>query len=221
MIVVDNIPETIHGVLNDFSTWFFTQDRSTFDYGNPKGYTLTKEQATSVDYLQEQQRKQLCGYPQQTWGVDMCDLTTFDLDVFYHELKKADCAVQQFLNARNCAIKMYYPAQGYIDWHTNSNAFGYNVLLTYSVTGDGAFLYQNPTTKEIVSIPDKQGWNMKVGVYDVAEGSPLWHAAYTNCERLTWGYILDELGWQNLVEECNIDTKPLAEMMGSLPTFRD
>lgn len=217
MIVVDNIPNEILGELNKFTDWFFQQDRSGFKI---KTFDMTLEQATSVEYLKNQQEKKLEGYPERACGLDFNNMTGFDTQTFYPQIAEIDTVIRNYICARNSAIKIYYPAGGYIDWHTNANAYGYNVLLTYSRTGEGAFLYQHPKTKEIVTLPDKPGWNMKVGLYDTHHGSPLWHAAWTGCERMTWGYILDDYGWANLVEEINMDLSPLIEMYGDLPDFK-
>lgn len=217
MIPVEKIPSELLKVLDSFSDWFFQQDRSAFDL---RGKTTNAEYYCSQEYLEKRQREGHSGYPDGAKGIDFQMMRGFDLEKFYPKIQEVDTAIKTFICSRRCALKMYYPADGFIDWHTNENAYGYNVLFTYSLTGDGAFLYQNPTTKEIVTIPDKQGWNMKVGLYDKHDGAPLWHAAWTNSERLTWGYILDELGWENLVEELELDTTPLQQMYGEMPSFR-
>lgn len=219
MIVVENIPEDILSELNDFTDWFFQQEgRKDFKI---REFDTPREEAISLAYLKQQQGKKLDGYPACAYGIDFNELTGFDVDKFYPHITEIDTTVRSFICAKHSAIKMYYPAGGYIDWHTNANAYGYNVLFTYSLTGEGAFLYQNPKTKEIVTLHDKPGWNMKVGLYDIHEGSPLWHAAWTDCERMTWGYILDERGWTNLVEEIDMDLTPLVEMYGNLPCFKN
>lgn len=218
MIVVDNIPEEILTELDKFTDWFFEQDRSAFKM---RDFEVPREEAISLKYLQEQQSKDLDGYPVCAYGLDMNDMAGFDVDKFYPHITEIDTTIRNFLCAKHSAIKMYYPAGGYIDWHTNANAYGYNVLLTYSHTGEGAFLYQNPKTKEIVELHDKKGWNMKVGLYDVHEGMPLWHAAWTDCERLTWGYILDDMGWANLCDEIDMDLTPFTEIYGDLPNFKN
>lgn len=217
MIVVDNIPEEILTELNTFTDWFFKQDRSKFKV---RDFEVPRERAISLEYLEEQQSKNLEGYPVCAYGLDFNDMVGFDVEKFYPQISEIDTTIRNYLCAKHSAIKMYYPAGGYIDWHHNANAFGYNVLLTYSRTGEGAFIYQHPKTKEIVELHDKPGWNMKVGLYDVRDGLPLWHAAWTDCERLTWGYILDEMGWANLVEEIDMDLSPFIDMYGDLPDFR-
>jgi hypothetical protein len=219
MIAIDVIPEEILEELNTFSDWFFQQDRSNFVMQRGEE-PITQQEAVSIEYLRRQQGKNLEGFPVCSDGIDFNSMKGFDLEKFYPAIRNADNAIKTFLGARSCALKMYYPAGGFIDWHTNANAFGYNVLFSYSVNGDGAFLYQNPKTKEVVTIHDHPGWNMKIGLYDVDGGNPLWHAAYTHCERLTWGYILDQRGWHSLVDELGVDLTPLEEMYSGLPDFK-
>jgi hypothetical protein len=219
MIIVENIPGDLLNSLNEFSDWFFKQDRTSFKM---KSVNVTRDQAMSLSYLHAQQQKgeSVDGYPESAEGLDLQYMQGYDLDKFYPAITKTDTDLRNFLGAKACALKMYYPAGGFIDWHTNANAYGYNVLFTYSTTGDGAFLFQHPITKEIVELHDKPGWNMKVGMYDKLGGYPLWHAAYTNCERLTWAYILDEIGWMNLVDDIDIDVSKLESIVGELKSFR-
>ena len=39
---------------------------------------------------------------------------------------------------------MWYPKDGYIAWHNNWNVPGYNVLFTYTETGNGYWRHINP-----------------------------------------------------------------------------
>lgn len=216
--MIDDVPADLLEDLNKMSTWFFEQDRSKFELKPSK---ITWQEGTSIEYLHKQQAKsEISGFPEAACGLDFnIVMEGYDLDTFRPKLIKADTALRSYLSGRSCALKMYYPAGGFIDWHTNANAYGFNVLLTYSLTGEGAFMYQHPLTKEIITLEDKPGWTMKVGMYDKPGGAPLWHCAYTQCERLNWGYILDERGWANLVEELNIDLAEMESIYGPLPSF--
>lgn len=78
--------------------------------------------------------------------------------------KKVD-KVGLFLGTPTNALVMAYPDNGYIGWHHNGNAPGYNILMTYSQDGDGNFSYWDSNKKEIVVMPDKPGWSVKVGYY--------------------------------------------------------
>jgi hypothetical protein len=219
MIAVENIPSELEEILYTFTDWFFKQDRSGFDI---KKQPITREEAISIEYLKTQQASDHEGFPVCSEGIDFNTMRGFDLDKFWPAISETDGAIKTYLGSRTNAIKIYYPAGGYIDWHHNGNAYGYNALFSYSETGDGAFMYQHPITKDIITIPDKKGWNMKIGVYDTHDGNPLWHAAYTNCARLTWGYILDQSGWDNLKEELGVDVSPIEQMLGgTMPSYKE
>ena len=108
------------------------------------------------------------------------------------------------LGVRNNALFMVYPPGGYISWHNNANASGYNVLLTWSEKGDGAWQHVNPKTGEIVTIPDVKGWQCKYGFYgqyDDGDEKLVYHCAYTNCWRMTIAFVYnrDEIG-RNMAE---------------------
>lgn len=220
MIMIENIPEDLLQDLNEFSTWFFAQNHSSLEFA---GKNLDYRDYVSAEALKQQQNKQLekFGYPKDARGIDFnSPESEYDFDIFQNKMVEYDMKFRSFLGAKYCALKMFYPEGGFIDWHTNANAFGYNVLLTYSKTGDGAFFYQHPITKEIVELHDKPGWTMKVGMYDKPGGAPLWHCAYTNCERLNWGYVMPDNGWENLVEELNINIEDMEAVYGPLPKLK-
>ncbi len=220
MIPVNSIPTDLLSSLTSFSDWFFQQDRGQLKLS---GMELDPNYFCSVEYLKNKQEEPHSGFPDNAKGVDMNIMGGYDVELYQPKILKLDTDIKNFICSRACALKMYYPAGGFIDWHTNENASGYNVLLTYSTTGKGAFMYQHPITKEIVNIPDKQGWNMKVGMYDRHDGTPLWHAAYTECERLTWAYILDQSGWDALVDDLSIDRSTIDNVYGKAeyrPTFK-
>ena len=105
------------------------------------------------------------------------------------------------------ALSAVYPANGYMSWHTNADAPGYNVLLTWSETGNGFFKYQDPITKEIVTMPDKPGWNCKVGYFGSYNETDkiFWHCCGTAELRITVAWIFPtleaSLSFQNKIRQ--------------------
>lgn len=87
-----------------------------------------------------------------------------------------------------------YPPKGFIGWHNNANAPGYNILFTWSETGNGWFKYLDQKTNQIVTIPDVKGWQCKMGYFgSYKETEKLcYHAAYTDCLRITVAYVFGE-----------------------------
>jgi hypothetical protein len=96
-----------------------------------------------------------------------------------------------FLGTRNNALCAYYPPDGYISWHTNWNAPGYNLIFTWSETGEGWFKYLDPKTKKIVHCQDQPGWQLKAGYFGhIREKDKIvYHAASTDCRRITVSFI--------------------------------
>lgn len=94
------------------------------------------------------------------------------------------------IGAHTSALLNYYPPGGFVGWHTNWNANCYQVLFTWSRTGDGYFRYWDLEKKEIVHIPDVPGWHCRhfyFGRMDEPEHH-CWHAAYAGCDRITLAY---------------------------------
>jgi hypothetical protein len=120
-------------------------------------------------------------------------------------LKLLDDRLIAWSGSRNNAVKMLYPKGGYMGWHTNANAPGYNIILSWSEKGTGFFRYQDPITKEFVDCMDTPGWTCKVGYFGrFSEPEKIiWHCANAaQEERVTLGYIIPHLGmWESMCED--------------------
>jgi len=111
-----------------------------------------------------------------------------------------------YIGSPSNALTMFYPEKGYIGWHHNGNAHGYNFLMTYSMDGDGYFKYYNQHTDEFTVLQDVPGWNFRFGYYPNIQHEPenvFWHTAYTEQPRLTIGWVVNNRNiWKSLIEEC-------------------
>jgi len=114
-----------------------------------------------------------------------------------------------FLGAKNNALFCYYPPGGYISWHNNWNASAYNLICSWSETGDGWFKYLDPKTREIVTIPDESGWQIKAGYFggQHEKDRVCYHAASTDCWRLTVSFI-----WNHMENSQNLQDDLLYEI---------
>lgn len=115
-----------------------------------------------------------------------------------------------YLGAQCCALNALYPDKGFIGWHTNANAQGYNLLFTYSHDGDGFFKYRDKDTGEIVTLPDRKGWSAKVGYYpsrtEEIRENQFWHCAYSNKKRITIAFVIpDKQMWELVIEHLQKD----------------
>ena len=117
------------------------------------------------------------------------------------------------LGIRRNALCVAYPPGGFIGWHNNANASSYNLIFTYSETGDGYWQHINPHTNEVETIPDVPGWQCKAAYFgSYSEHDPktlIYHTAKTNsCWRLTVSYIFDRTNkdwWEQAIEEIESD----------------
>lgn len=112
----------------------------------------------------------------------------------------------EYLSCRNNALNACYPPGGFISWHNNANAKGYNIIITYSETGDGWFDYWDTVKKERVRIQDVPGWQAKMTYFGPYDGDPdqiCYHAAYTDCYRITVAFVFAEADqfWEDVIED--------------------
>lgn len=125
------------------------------------------------------------GFPR---GACLCPLTESSA---YPE--KLIIRLQNTLGAQYKALAVVYPENGFIGWHHNGNAPGYNILFSYSSDGKGYFKYYDYLKDEIVYLHDKPGWNVKCGYYPDQHKEPnrvYWHAASTQSPRLSIAFVI-------------------------------
>ncbi len=189
----------LRAILDKFLNQLLAQDRSQYPYGRSD---ITPEYACGQEYLTHMQNKPVDGFPEKTLGVDLARHLPPNLK---NALKTLDEELLAWSGSRNNAVKMLYPKGGYMGWHHNANAPGYNILLSWSKDGKGYFRYQDPITKEIVTMQDTPGWTCKVGYYGPwhEKDKIYWHCANAEHEeRLTLGYIIPHRGmWEDMCED--------------------
>lgn len=203
----ENIKETLYG----FSDWFFAQDLSVLeDTNNWDGYKDPYRESISLEYMESLIAKgeDHVGYPESLGGVEIGvpTLRKQFMQDFSDPLKLVLFKMTELLSAKSNVLCAYYPEDGYIGWHNNWNASGYNMLFTFSETGDGYFMYRDPLTHEIVKMSDEKGaWTCKAGYYGGVEETDkhFWHAADSNGgRRLTFAYLIpDQTMWEMAIED--------------------
>lgn len=112
-----------------------------------------------------------------------------------HHLGDLNDRMMNFLSTKHNALCAIYPPGGFISWHNNANAPGYNLIFSYSESGSGWFDYVHPVTKEVIRCQDVPGeWTCKAayfGPYNEPT-SLLYHAASSEDDwRVTVSYIFD------------------------------
>ena len=103
--------------------------------------------------------------------------------------------LQSVLFTRFNALTSLYPPQGFISWHNNCNAPAYNLVFTWSETGDGQFMYLDTKTGDTVVMKDRKGWQCKAGYfgsYADVWTKRVYHSARTDCWRITVSFMFDQ-----------------------------
>lgn len=126
-------------------------------------------------------------FPEEQNIIDLEENTTIT--------KKINLLNHLFKGTHNVPFTAFYPPGGYITWHHNGNAHGYNLLFSYSSTGEGSFKYYNHSIKEVVDMKDSPDqWTAKImrfpKIQDVSE--LLWHNVQTSCHRISFALLLQE-----------------------------
>lgn len=204
-------------ILTEFSDWFFTRDNSDLDSFVGKNPNFKKisikemaDEATGDDYLKNALKDtEKYGFPNHSWGLELAfDSKYYDAPDVKDRAKKTNEKLMNFFGARTNALQMYYPSGGYIGWHNNSNAPGYNIVLSCNPGGDGYFAHYDHINDKYNIFEDQPGWNCKVGYFGKFTEPELvyWHCAKTKTPRLTMSYVIyDKNIWEDMVEDINYD----------------
>jgi len=141
------------------------------------------------------------GFPEVTYGNDLLDRS---VSPFFEEVFEIRQELGNILVSPNCAVMMYYPEGGFMSWHNNHNCPGYNILLSWTETGNGFFKYLNLENDSLVTMHDSPGWTAKVGYYGSNDEPDklYWHCAKAFEPRLTLGYVIpDKQMWEMMVDD--------------------
>lgn len=183
------------------------------------------EYATSLECIKSMNPETHDGFPPDSYGYDMNEPTIKRIlpslnpeerahaERFLEKSQWLDDTLGNILGYRFCALKMFYPENGYIAWHTNWNVPGYNAIFTWS-DGTGYWRHIDSTNeqpgsimadvdKNLVHLQDKDGWHVKLGYYGKKEehNRIVWHSAFGG-PRITLGFVVfDENIWDDIVEE--------------------
>ena len=78
-----------------------------------------------------------------------------------------------------------YEAGGYQGWHTNGNVLGQRLYVSWAEkeAQSGMKFYID---QQIIDSPDYAGWNIRLFT------PPVWHSVYSNCKRLSVGFIFKQ-----------------------------
>ncbi len=84
----------------------------------------------------------------------------------------------------------WYPPGSYMGWHTNSNAPGWRMYVTYcDDPGKSFFRYRDPRSHEIATSYDRR-WTVRL--FKVSANDLMWHSIYSDTNRYSFGYRIVE-----------------------------
>ncbi len=218
MQAISKISTELLEILTEFSDFFYSRDFSHLEQYISKNPALKDiavkdkgEEATSMQYLQQALADpKKYGYPRYSWGLEFnLDSVYFQDDELKAKAKETNNKLMNFFGARNNALQMFYPAGGYIGWHNNANAPGYNIVLSCNPGGDGEFEHWDHINNKLNVFKDEPGWNCKVGYFGSFNEPEkvYWHCARTRTPRLTFSYVIyDKNLWESMVDDINADS---------------
>jgi len=216
MLFTESISDELLDILMPYTEWFFAQNDHDIlagpeEFRAKRAGGLTWETATDEKYLEHIRSKgdKHIGFPETVVATDMSQMyrEPWFPSQHHHKQQELNSELIAFLGARNVAVHTYYPPGGFMGWHTNHNATGYNILLTYNpVEGGGFFRWYDYVNDEILTLPDPVGWSCKVGYYgtypEKDSGNMIYHCCGNTEKRLTFGYIVPHLDiWQSMIED--------------------
>jgi hypothetical protein len=224
MLVVSKINPDLYNIISTFSDFFFNRDISHLEPLIGSNAKMKKvsikemaEEATSEEYLQKAIAANPLdyGFPRHSWGLELVQDKSFIEDSELIDVsQKVNDKLMNFFGARFNALQMYYPAGGYIGWHTNCNAKGYNIVMSCNPGADGYFVHYDHNEKKYNYFYDKAGWNIKAGYFgsDLEPEKMYWHAAKTNTPRVTLSYIIDNKNmWMDMMDDIEMDKEFISE----------
>mgnify|MGYP001171631417 CR=1 FL=1 len=190
----------IINLLNGWSSWFDNLDKSLLKLdGKPD----EDDYYTEEEYFKTIDQEKHVGFPEKKYGVDVAMPDTTKLNL-RERIRQIDSDFNNVLSAKCCAVKMYYPKGGYMGWHNNHNASGYNILFSHTKNGKGYFRYKDPITLQTITMHDTPGWTAKVGYYGMLseKNKIYWHCARAYEDRLTLGFVVPNKDfWEMMIED--------------------
>ncbi len=192
--------EELIELLENIKNWF---DLKNKDDVKLNGKVDKDEYYTSEEYFKNINQEKHIGYPEVALGMDLNNVDSTPLD-WREEIRNFDNKMKSILSSPNCAVKMYYPKGGYMSWHNNHNASGFNILLSHTENGNGFFRYKDPQTKETITMNDEPGWTAKVGYFgsNKEKDKIFWHCARAYEDRLTLGFVIPNQNmWEMMCDD--------------------
>ena len=141
-------------------------------------------------YEMLERQEEHVGFPEEGYGFQVSHGAKMRPDIFEPLKLHTKNELVRLFGANNNSLTSYYPPKGFVGWHTNWNAYGYQMILTWSRSGDGYFTYYDKLRDDFIKHEDKAGWQARwyrFGRKDEPDHH-CWHAAWTECPRFTLAF---------------------------------
>jgi len=186
-------------ILNNFKDEILSNDLSKLNF-RQRNATKDNHYFSSIDLLNDLKNQEMIDHTKNAKLVNIDNTflkeinSKLDADLDEWDEQKGYIVPKSSVRKKmfdQKVLGVIYPPSGYMSWHTNSDDFGHNVLLTWSENGNGFFRYQDPITKKIVTMQDKPGWNCKVGYFGkhTEPDKLFWHCCSTDELRISVAWI--------------------------------
>ena len=207
-------------ILDEYKDVLLKRDKPDDDPLIAKELSITNKDDKAEDFVSDQYLKEIMsmgdrhdGFPvvlKGFTGLKHTDGQHRDGEIIKDATSTLNSKLIEFLSCRNNALNACYPPSGFISWHNNANASGFNIIITYSETGEGWFDYWDTEKKERIRVQDKKGWQAKMsyfGQYHTPD-SLCYHAAYTDCYRITVSFVFAEADafWEEVIEDLETES---------------
>jgi len=192
-VVIKNqeLLDELNGSLDKFLAIEGRNDRK-YEVWEPHDGRTNGQHYTSDEYIKEKLKMgdKHSGFPEEHYSQPIGKMAREDPDKWGQIMWEIKKELPAFIGAHSNALFNYYPCKGHVGWHTNWNANAYQILFSWSETGESWFKYRDPETKEVVTVQDKPGWNCRHYYFghQSERDHHCWHAMYTECERVTLAF---------------------------------
>lgn len=101
--------------------------------------------------------------------------------------------IDKFMPGAKPSGLFWYPAGGYMGWHTNSNRPGERLFCTFVEEGGRSFFrYRDPLDGQVRTSWDRTGWTFRRFRVGATRATLLWHCVFSAIERISLGFYLPE-----------------------------
>lgn len=176
LIILDEVLDKFQNLLSYTNINYFIEDTAE----PPTEFYCTPE---TLDL-----NRVLYGYPEDYRYVTLHNLSS-SMEQWNKYNSWVRTKIVPQLGMMDIASFSYYPPDGFVGWHTNANNVSHQLLFTWSENGDGYFRYYDDKNQQIITHPDKKGWQCKSHFFGSKDNS-LWHCCYTKGPRLTFAVKL-------------------------------